>query len=70
VFFFKSPEGVWTKIWFPDGPPVFKKSEELPEESYDEGVREKYRFLKEHGVFEGGLIPELPPRREWVGWNF
>ena len=67
---FKSPEGYWTKIWFPDGPPVFKKSEELPEELYDEGVKEKYRYLKEHGVFKGGVIPELPPRREWVGWNF
>ena len=67
---FKSPEGYWTKIWFPDGPPVFKKSEELPEEVYDEGAKENYRHLKEHGVFLGGLIPELPPRREWVGWNF
>ncbi len=67
---FKSPEGYWTKIWFPDGPPVFKKSEELPEEVYDEGVKEDYRYLKEQGVFKGGVIPELPPRREWVGWNF
>ena len=67
---FKNPEGVWTKIWFPDGPPVFKKSEELPEEVYDEETREGYRFLREKGVFKGGVIPELPPRREWVGWNF
>ena len=67
---FKSPEGYWTKIWFPDGPPVFKKSEELPEEVYDEGIKENYRYLKEHGTFLGGSIPELPPRREWVGWNF
>ena len=67
---FKTPEGVWTKIWFPDGPPIFKKSEELPEEVYDEEIREGYRVLREKGVFKGGLIPELPPRREWVGWNF
>ena len=58
------------KIWFPDGPPVFTKAVELPDDAYDEMTKENYRYLKDHGAFKDGLMPELPPRREWCSWNF
>lgn len=68
---YKDPiDGTWKKIWFPDGPPAFTKAAELPDEAYDESTRESYRFLGEHGIFKDGLMPELPPRREWCNWNF
>ncbi len=63
-------DGGWVKIWFPDGPPVFTKAVELPENAYDEKTKESYRYLREHGTFKDGIMPELPPRREWCHWNF
>lgn len=67
---YQDNDGSWKKIWFPDGPPVFTKALELPDSAYDEKTKESYRYLKEHGVFKDGLMPELPPRREWCNWNF
>jgi nucleoporin NUP42 len=67
---YKGNDGSWIKIWFPDGPPIFTKAMELPDEVYDEKTRESYRYLREHGTFKDGLMPELPPRREWCNWNF
>lgn len=60
----------WERIWFPDGAPVFHKPEEPPLEAYDEGTKELYRLLGETGTFKDGVLPELPPRREWCSWNF
>ena len=67
---YKSNDGSWQRIWFPDGPPVFTKSVELPVEAYDEATKANYRHLKETGTFQDGIMPALPPRREWCSWNF
>ena len=67
---YRDNDGIMKKIWFPDGPPVFTKAVELPENAYDETTKESYQYLKEHGAFKDGLMPELPPRREWCNWNF
>ncbi|MCJ1450702.1 hypothetical protein MMC28_001035 [Mycoblastus sanguinarius] len=67
---YKGSDGSWQKIWFPDGPPVFKKTIELPDEAYDDTTKESYRFLKQNGTFKDGIMPDLPPKREWCSWNF
>lgn len=60
----------WERIWFADGAPVFLKTEEPPLETYDEGTKEVYRLLRETGTLKDGVLPELPPRREWCSWDF
>ncbi|MCJ1297351.1 hypothetical protein MMC08_000137 [Hypocenomyce scalaris] len=67
---YKRPDGSWEKVWFPNGPPVFNKTPELPLEIYDESTKGNYMFLRENGTFLGGVMPDLPPRREWCRWNF
>ena len=67
---FKGDDGHWEKAWFPDGPPVLTKVKELPAEAYDKNVKESYKFLKEHGSFKDGILPDLPPRKEWCSWDF
>lgn len=66
----KGMDGSLERIWFPDGPPVFLKTEEPPLEAYDEGTKEVYRLLRETGTLKDGVLPELPPRREWCSWDF
>ncbi len=68
--YFKRNDGALEKVWFPDGPPPFRKEPELPDEAYDETTKENYMFMKEHGIFKGGIMPALPPKREWVDWDF
>lgn len=67
---FKGNDGAWQKIWFPHGPPVFKKTPGLPDEAYSTSIKDDYKFLKENGVFNNGVMPELPPKREWCNWDF
>ena len=67
---YKGNDGDWQRIWFPDGPPVFAKTVDLPNEAYDEGTKANYRHLKETGTFQDGIMPALPPKREWCSWNF
>ncbi|KAK4695230.1 nucleoporin NUP42, partial [Lecanoromycetidae sp. Uapishka_2] len=67
---YKGIDGNWQKIWFPDGPPIFTKSIDLPDDVYDEATKENYAYVKEHGTFKDGMMPDLPPKREWCTWNF
>ncbi|KAF2427706.1 hypothetical protein EJ08DRAFT_347105 [Tothia fuscella] len=30
---------------------------------------EKYKFVRENGVFDEGIMPEWAPQAEWVGWG-
>lgn len=67
---YKGSDGIWQRIWFPDGPPVFTKTVDLPDEAYDETTKDNYRHLKQTGTFKDGIMPALPPKREWCSWNF
>ena len=67
---YKGNDGSWQRIWFPDGPPVFKKTVDLPDEAYDEATKTSYQHLKETGTFQDEIMPILPPKREWCNWNF
>lgn len=66
----KGEDGAWGKICFPNGPPSLTKAEELAEVAYDESTKENYMFMKMRGVFKDGIMPSLPPRREWCSWDF
>ena len=66
----KAQDGQLEKIHFPNGPPSLNKSPELPDELYDEGTKENYRFMMEHSNFKDGVMPILPPKREWCKWDF
>lgn len=67
---FKRSDGALEKICFPDGPQPFGKGPEIPDEAYDEATKENYMFMKEQGAFKDGIMPLLPPKREWVDWDF
>ena len=67
---YKGNDGNWQRIWFPDGPPVFTKTVDLPDEAYDEATKENYRHLRQTGTFKDGIMPVLPPKREWCSWDF
>ena len=67
---YKGSDGSWQRVWFPDGPPAFTKTVNLPDEAYDEATKANYRHMKEMGTFKDGIMPALPPKREWCSWNF
>ncbi|KAK1461618.1 hypothetical protein CMEL01_14572 [Colletotrichum melonis] len=60
--------GAWTRIWFPDGPPNYYKDTELPDELYDDKSKQQWQSFTQTGKFEG-LMPELPPKREFCLWD-
>ena len=71
---FKREDGKWEKILYPDGPPQWSKPEMLPREPYDDFTINAYKTMMETGDFGlgpgEGLIPDLPPKREWITWDF
>lgn len=67
---YKNPNGSWERIWFPDGPPSVLKPESLPGVQYDEGTIQNYLQLRQTGRFKENIIPALPPKREWLSWDF
>ena len=67
---YKTNDGHWQRIWFPDGPPVFTKTVDLPDEAYDEATKETYKHMRQTGTFKDGIMPALPPKKDWCSWNF
>ena len=65
-------DGSVTKIWFPNGPPNYTAETEAEDRrAYDDGkVQQQWRVFMDTGVFDGGLMPEVPPKREFCAWNF
>lgn len=66
----KNANGSWSKIWFPEGAPPFYKDTELEDDAYDEDTKAVYRQLGQVGSFPDGVMPILPPKREWCAWDF
>jgi nucleoporin NUP42 len=62
--------GVWQRIWFPDGPPMYYKDTEFPPEKYDGKSKSQWAAFAQTGNFADGLMPELPPPREVTSWDF
>jgi nucleoporin NUP42 len=63
-------DGTWAKIWFPDGPPVPDKLAEAAPELYTDDVKKAYENARINGVFDGGVLPLVPPKQEWCQWDF
>ncbi|QUC23158.1 uncharacterized protein UV8b_07399 [Ustilaginoidea virens] len=63
-------DGTWTRIWFPAGAPGYYKDTELPPEQYDETSKMQWAAFVQTGTFGDGIMPELPPRREFTQWDF
>jgi nucleoporin NUP42 len=63
-------DGTWEKIWFPDGPPPPYKDTELDDSVYTDEVQEAYVHMRETGSFRDGVMPLIPPKREWCTFDF
>lgn len=69
----------WERIWFPDGyPGPYLAAEDRPEEYEGEKgklLEEVYKICRETGKFPVdaalgmSVLPEIPPKREWVRWD-
>ncbi|KAJ5111218.1 hypothetical protein N7532_001753 [Penicillium argentinense] len=60
------------RVMFPDGPPdaaSLRDAEGKPEE-YTPEIEEAYKFFIENGYFKDGVLPSVPPKREWVSFDF
>jgi nucleoporin NUP42 len=66
----RNRDGTWEKIWFPDGPPPYYSATELDDKAYTEDTKEVYLYLREKGSFKDGVMPLVPPKREWCLWDF
>ncbi|RDW73771.1 hypothetical protein BP5796_07213 [Coleophoma crateriformis] len=63
-------DGSWQKIWFPDGPPPYYQDTEKEDSAYDDTTKQVYLQMRQTGVFQGGVMPMVPPKREWCLWDF
>ncbi|KAL8640865.1 MAG: hypothetical protein Q9228_002267 [Teloschistes exilis] len=65
-------DGGWQRIWFPEGPPTFtEKTQEYPEGyAPDAAAKRNMEHFLQYGVGSDGLIPEMPPPRDMISWDF
>lgn len=62
----------FVRIHFPDGPPEpasLRDAQGKPEE-YTAEVNEQYEYFFSNGYFKDGVIPPVPPKSEWVSFDF
>jgi nucleoporin NUP42 len=64
--------GTITKICFPDGALKYtSETEAASRAEYDDPVvQRQWAAFVQTGKFEGGLMPEVPPKREYCMWDF
>lgn len=66
----RKPDGSWSKIWFPNGPPAYyRDTEPLDPAAYTDEVKKAYADMHANGRFLGAM-PEVAPMREDCVWNF
>lgn len=65
------------RIWFPTGPPETKDasyaeaaSPEVYEGQLGATLKSLYEFVATNKAFKDGIMPEIPPKREWITWDF
>ncbi|KAK5126252.1 hypothetical protein LTR85_010487 [Meristemomyces frigidus] len=66
--------GKMERIWHPNGPPEIPNAyAEAPPELYmgELGVllRDVYDYVRQEEQFKDGIMPEIPPKREWLRWD-
>ena len=67
---FQNALGKWERIWCPKGFPVSHADTEMDGSLYDEATEAAYMHLRQTGSFAGGVMPMLPPKREWCSYDF
>lgn len=65
----RRPDGTWSKILFPAGPPPYNRDTEPDAGQYDANARAAYARMAASGRFQGDM-PEAPPMREDCVWTF
>ncbi|CBF77183.1 hypothetical protein AN4595.2 [Aspergillus nidulans FGSC A4] len=62
----------YVRIFFPDGPPdaASLRDAQAEPDQYTPEVTEQYEFFIKNGYFKDGLIPRVPPKTEWVSFDF
>lgn len=66
------PDGKKERIWFPNGIPVPNPCTEVTAEIYavaGTALEQIYHAVASTGTFQGGLIPEIPPKRDWIRFD-
>lgn len=64
-------DGSVAKIWFPDGAPPYNRDTEAEDAAaYTPPVMQQWKVFVETGKFAGGMVPEVPPKREFCAWDF
>jgi nucleoporin NUP42 len=74
---YKREDGKLQRIIFPNGRKLNPTPgdgdntgiEGRPEE-YTEEVKKAYEYMKVEGRFKDGVMPSVPPKREWISWDF
>jgi nucleoporin NUP42 len=66
------PDGSLSKVWFPDGAPTYTPDTEAKDQGVYQTaeVQESWRTFRSQGLFADGVMPEVPPMREWCTWDF
>jgi nucleoporin NUP42 len=67
---FTRPDGRWQKIMFPTGPPQQSLDQQMPDEMYDDSIKEEYKYASKTGNFKHNKIPLLPPMNIWCSFDF
>ena len=66
--------GNMERIWHPNGPPEVPNlcAEAAPEMYLGElgaVLKDLYEYVGQTGQFKDGVVPEVPPKREWLHWD-
>lgn len=67
--YFSSNDGKLERIWHPNGPPPPNPDIEDPPGMYNAVLEAAYAFVRETGTFKDGIMPEVPPKREWIRYD-
>lgn len=66
---YKKANGKMERIWHPEGNAAHRAEIEAPAEAYTAEHEAAYKFVADQGVFKDGVMPELPPKCEWIRWD-
>ncbi|GAB7352132.1 hypothetical protein MBLNU459_g2623t2 [Dothideomycetes sp. NU459] len=66
---YRQPDGTMQRIFHPNLPTSANKDCEDPPDMYNAVLEAAYAFVREAGAFKDGIMPEEPPRREWIRWD-
>lgn len=62
-------ERIWIEKGQPPSHPDFEGVIEAYEGERGTMLKTIYDFLGETGTFKDGLVPEIPPKRDWIRWD-